>query len=84
MDLQVSRSTILKDMKQALTITMMIVSIILIVLILIQARGTGFGRSSGLGGGASFSRRGLERLIFRLTFVVVALFLIISVLQLLF
>lgn len=70
-------------MKQALTIFQMIVSVVLIGLILIQARGTGFGRS-GLGGGGSFTRRGLEKLIFRSTFVFVALFLIISILQLLF
>lgn len=70
-------------MKQALTILQMIVSVVLIGLILIQARGTGFGRS-GFGGGGSFTRRGLEKLIFRSTFVFVALFLVISILQLLF
>jgi len=70
-------------MKQALTIVQIIISILLIGLILIQARGTGFGRSSGLGG-ASFTRRGLEKLVFRLTFVVVSLFIVISILQLVF
>ncbi len=61
----------------------MVVSLVLIALILIQARGTGFGRSGGFGSGAAFSRRGLEKLIFKATFVFVALFLIISVLLLL-
>lgn len=70
-------------MKQTLTIVQMVVSIVLIGLILIQARGTGLGRS-GFGSGGSFTRRGLEKLIFRATFVFVGLFLLISVLQLLF
>jgi len=69
-------------MKQILTIVQIIISISLIFLILIQAKGTGLGRTFGGGGGTSFSRRGLEKLIFRLTFVLVGLFLAISVLQL--
>jgi protein translocase SecG subunit len=69
-------------MKQFLTIAQMIVSVGLIALILIQARGTGFGRSGGFGGSTSFSRRGLEKLIFRMTFVFALIFIVISVLQL--
>jgi protein translocase SecG subunit len=69
-------------MKQILTIIQIIVSVSLIFLILIQAKGTGLGRTFGSGGGTSFSRRGLEKLIFRLTFILVGLFLIISILQL--
>jgi preprotein translocase subunit SecG len=68
--------------KNILTISQIVISVVLIVLILVQARGTGLGRTFGGGGGTSFSRRGLEKLIFRLTFVFVALFLIFSVLQL--
>ncbi|HUC94718.1 MAG TPA: preprotein translocase subunit SecG [Candidatus Saccharimonadales bacterium] len=71
-------------MKQILTICQMVSSIVLIALILIQARGTGFGRSGSLGGGTSFSRRGLEKLIFRLTFVFAFVFIILSILQLVF
>ncbi len=70
-------------MRQVLSIFQIIISIALIALVLIQARGTGFGRSSGIGG-ASFTRRGLEKLVFRLTFVVVGLFIILSILQLVF
>lgn len=68
-------------MQQILPVVQIVVSIVLIVLILIQARGTGFSRSGA--GGASFTRRGLEKLIFRLTFVFVALFLVIAILALL-
>lgn len=71
-------------MDQILTIVQIVISIILIGLILIQARGTGFGRSAGLGGGASFTRRGLEKLVFKSTFVVAFLFVAISILQLIF
>lgn len=71
-------------MKQAFTIAQMVSSVSLIALILVQARGTGFGRSSGFGGGTSFSRRGLEKLIFRLTFVFALVFIGVSILQLVF
>lgn len=71
-------------MRQILIIVQMIVSIGLIGLILMQARGTGLGRTFGSGGGTSFSRRGLEQVIFKLTFVFVILFLIISILSILF
>ncbi|HKB88652.1 MAG TPA: preprotein translocase subunit SecG [Patescibacteria group bacterium] len=69
-------------MKQVLTIFQIVVSVALIIVILIQARGTGLGRTFGGGSGTSFSRRGLEKLIFRLTFILVGLFLIVSILQL--
>lgn len=69
-------------MKNTLTIIQIAVSVGLIFLIMIQSRGTGLGRTFGGGGGTSFSRRGLEKLLFKLTFVFVGLFLIISVLQL--
>lgn len=71
-------------MKQILTIVQIIVSLGVIGLILIQAKGTGLGRTFGSGGGTSFSRRGLEKLIFKLTFVFVGIFIVISILQLLY
>lgn len=64
-------------MKAILFTAQVVVSIAVIVLILIQARGTGFGRGSA--SNASFTRRGLEKLIFKLTFVSVFLFLAISI-----
>ena len=68
-------------MNQILTIVQIVVSVALISLILIQARGTGFGRSGGMGG-TSFTRRGLEKLVFRLTFVLAFLFVALSILRL--
>lgn len=54
-----------------------VLAVVLIILILVQVKGTGFGRVWG-SGASSFSRRGLEKLVFKLTFVVVLLFLVIS------
>jgi protein translocase SecG subunit len=53
------------------------VSIILIIFILVQNKGTGFGRVWG--GGSSFTRRGLEKLVFRLTFFLAFIFLVLSI-----
>jgi protein translocase SecG subunit len=67
-------------MKNYISIFQLILSIFLIILILIQNKGTGFGRVWG--GTTSFTRRGLEKFIFKITFVISAIFIIISILQL--
>lgn len=69
-------------MKQILTIVQILISVLLILVIMIQAKGTGLGRTFGGGSGTSFSRRGLEKLIFRSTFILSFLFILISILQL--
>ena len=66
-------------MKNILLIIQIIVSAVLVSLVLIQGRGTGFGRSSS---GSSFTRRGLERFVFKMTFAVAGLFIVLSILQL--
>ena len=53
-------------------------------LILIQNKGTGLGRAFGGGGVTSFKRRGLERVIFKLTFIFTAVYLGVSILQIYF
>ena len=70
-------------MDTILIIIQTIVAAILIVLILFQSKGTGLSKAWGMGGGTSFTRRGLEKLLFKSTFVLVALFLIVSILRLL-
>ena len=52
---------------------------ILIVLILMQSRGTGFNRSFS---SSSFTRRGVEKLVFRFSFIVAAVFIVVSIIQL--
>jgi protein translocase SecG subunit len=66
-------------LKTAALVAQVIISALLIILILLQAKGTGFGRVWG--SSSSFSRRGLEKLVFRFTFVVVAVFVAIALLQ---
>ena len=66
-------------MENFMLIAQIVLSIIMIVLILVQTQGTGFGRSWG--GSSSFTRRGLEKVVYRFTYVVSALFIIVSLLQ---
>ena len=60
-----------------------IISALLVVLILLQAKGVGLGRAWGGGGEFYKSRRGVEKIVFYFTVLLVALFLISSVLSLL-
>jgi len=64
-------------MNNILLILQITVSSILILFILVQNKGTGFGRVWG--GTSSFTRRGLEKVIFRLTFVFTAIFIALSI-----
>jgi len=66
-------------MKEIVQIFQSITALLLIIFVLLQVRGTGFGRSSS---SSSFTRRGVEKLVFKLTFVVTALFLILSAVSL--
>jgi protein translocase SecG subunit len=67
-------------MKEAILIVQIATSIALVGFILVQVKGTGFGRVWG--GSTSFTRRGLERLIFKLTFVATFVLIGISILAL--
>lgn len=67
-------------MSEVLLIIQTITALILAILILVQSKGTGFGRAWG--GAASFTRRGLERYVFRATFVLSAIFIVVSIAQL--
>lgn len=69
-------------LKNVLLVSQIIVSVLLIAAILIQNKGVGLGRVWGGSSGSSFTRRGLEKLIFKLTFVLVAAFVILSIAQL--
>ena len=66
-------------MKEIVQIVQSVSAILLIIFVLLQVRGTGFSRSSN---SSSFTRRGIEKLVFKLTFVVAALFLIMSAISL--
>lgn len=66
-------------MRNVLLILQIIVSVALVFLITIQAKGSGLGSSFGGGSQSSFSRRGLEKLLYKITFITSALFVIISI-----
>lgn len=68
-------------MRDLLIVIQLITSTLLVGAIIVQTKGTGFGRSWG-SGASSFTRRGLEKLVFRATFVLAALFIMVSILQL--
>jgi len=55
-----------------------IVAVLLALAILVQVKGKGFGR---MWGGGSFSRRGLESFVFKSTFVLAGLFIVVSILS---
>ena len=71
-------------MRNFLLIVQIIISVLLIILITLQSKGSGLGRAFGSSSQVSFSRRGLERLLYKLTFIVVGLFILVSVLSLIF
>lgn len=66
-------------MKETIQIIQSVSAILLIIFVLLQVRGTGFSRSSN---SSSFTRRGVEKLVFKLTFVVAGLFLLMSAISL--
>jgi len=68
-------------MREILTTAQIVLSTVLVLFVLLQVKGVGFGRVWGTGGG-SFARRGLEKLVFKLTFVVSGLFILLSLLSL--
>jgi protein translocase SecG subunit len=69
-----------------ITIAQVISAIIVIVLVLLQERSSGGGGLFGSGGDSGFyqRRRGVEKLAFTLTIVFGSLFIVLSILNLLF
>ncbi len=71
-------------MKIIIPIIQISVSLILVALILLQAKGVGLGKAWGGSGEFYKSRRGVEKIIFYFTIIMVGLFLITSLISLLF
>lgn len=71
-------------MKQVLLILQIAIPLLLIVCILVQQRGTALGSAfgGGEGGGFYLKRRGLEKKILWATVILGALFLVVSLLNL--
>lgn len=70
-------------MKSILLSVQIVVSAMLIVVILLQAKGSGLSSAFGGEGGFYRSKRGVEKLFVYLTVILAALFLILSVAQVL-
>lgn len=65
-------------MKAGLAVIQVVTALLLMGAILIQSKGTGLSRSVG-GSQSSFTRRGLEKIIFKMTFVLTAIFILVSI-----
>ena len=65
-------------MKDSLLIVNIIVSICLVVLILIQGKGAGLGSAWGGGGELFQTRRGIEKVVLRLTVICIVVFFLLS------
>lgn len=66
------------QLQQILLIVQIVVSILLIGCVLLQAQGSGLGTTWGGGGESYHTKRGLERVLFSLTIVLIFSFLIVS------
>ncbi|MFH0847173.1 MAG: preprotein translocase subunit SecG [Chloroflexota bacterium] len=69
-------------MRIYLDIALIIISVVLILAILLQVRGGGLGSIFGEGGSVFRTRRGIEKTLFRLTIILVILFVAISLFSL--
>ncbi len=63
-------------------IAQIIISVTLITLIVLQSKGVGLGRAFGGSGEFYKSKRGIEKIVFRLTIFFASLFLFISIVNL--
>ncbi|MBI2028918.1 preprotein translocase subunit SecG [Candidatus Gottesmanbacteria bacterium] len=66
-------------MNNLVLVVQIIISVLLAVVILMQSQGSGMGASFGGGGEFYRSRRGLEKLLMRLTIILAVIFLITSI-----
>lgn len=70
-------------MKATLPYINIIVSLCIVLLILLQGKGAGLGSAWGGGGELFQTRRGVEKWTLRLTFFLVAVFFVVSLINLL-
>ncbi len=69
-------------MKNFLLVLNIIIAIVIVTLIMIQGKGAGLGSAWGGSGEVYQTRRGIEKLTFRITVILIVVFFIISVLNL--
>lgn len=66
-------------MKTFLYVLQIVLAVLLIAAILVQSRGSGLGAAFGGGGAVYRTKRGAEKIIFRLTIIVAVLFFITAI-----
>jgi len=69
-------------MQTNLNIAQILLSVALIVIVLFQVKGGGLGGIFGQQSGVYRTRRGVEKILFRLTIIFIAAFLVISIMTL--
>ncbi len=67
----------------ALNIIQIVIAILLITTVLLQQRGSGLSGAFGGGGGVYYQKRGMDKILFRSSVALSALFLIVAFLNLL-
>lgn len=70
-------------MKNVVVIIQFVVSCLLITTILLQAKGVGLGRAWGGGGEFYRSKRGVEKILFKITIILAFIFLLSSLVSVL-
>lgn len=70
-------------MKTAIILVQIILAVLLVTTILLQARGTGLGSAWGGTSTSYHSKRGIEKLLFLVTVFTAALFLLVSLVNIL-
>lgn len=68
-------------MKKVVLIGQIITAVLLTACILIQSKGGGLGSTWGKTGESYHSKRGMEKIVFTLTIILAALFLILSIIN---
>ena len=66
-------------MESTLNLAQIIISVVLIIVFLLQVRGGGLGGIFGQQTGVYRTRRGVEKTLFRLTIILMVIFVIISI-----
>lgn len=66
-------------MHNGLLIANIVLSVVIVVLILLQGKGAGLGSAWGGGGEFYQTRRGVEKITMRLTYIFIFLFFVLSV-----
>jgi preprotein translocase subunit SecG len=69
-------------MKNVLLVVNIVLAIVIVVLILVQGKGAGLGSAWGGGGEMFTTRRGVEKVILWATSIAIAVFLIVSLVNL--